>query len=190
MRVLVAVVVAATALGPILVAITGDVQGPLSALADLYVGPNAYSDTSPNRDLADILMSVMPALAGAGAGRGPAPWTAVRLVGRDGLPRIVARPGDLLRHRLLQLGRRQRRTGPGLQLDRLAAAVGAAAGADHHHAGSDQAIIHRAGTCRDLPEVRPQCARRARRSLGALCRRRYHVRRRVHPQRHLRWVDQ
>ena len=61
-RVLVAVVVAATALGPILVAFTGEVQGPLSALADLYVGPNAYSDTSPNRDLADILMSVMPAL--------------------------------------------------------------------------------------------------------------------------------
>ena len=61
-RVLVAVVVAATALGPILVAITGSIEGPLSALADLYVGPNAYSDTSPHRDLADILMSVMPAL--------------------------------------------------------------------------------------------------------------------------------
>ena len=52
-RVLVAVVVAATALGPILVAITGEVEGPLSALADLYVGPNAYSDTSANRDLAE-----------------------------------------------------------------------------------------------------------------------------------------
>ena len=61
-RVLMAVVVAATALGPILVAITGEVEGPLSALADLYVGPNAYSDNSPNRDLAGILMSVMPAL--------------------------------------------------------------------------------------------------------------------------------
>jgi phosphatidylglycerol lysyltransferase len=61
-RVLVAVVVAATALGPILVAVTGEVEGPLSALADLYVGPNAYADTSPNRDLADILMSVMPAV--------------------------------------------------------------------------------------------------------------------------------
>lgn len=82
-RVLVAVVVAATALGPILVAITGEVDGPLSALADLYVGPNAYSDTSPNRDLADILMSVMPALlvlvlaAGLRRGRRFAWWAAM-----------------------------------------------------------------------------------------------------------------
>jgi lysylphosphatidylglycerol synthetase-like protein (DUF2156 family) len=81
--VLVAVVVAATALGPILVAITGEVEGPLSALADLYVGPNAYSDTSPNRDLADILMSVMPALlvlvlaAGLRRGRRFAWWAAL-----------------------------------------------------------------------------------------------------------------
>ncbi len=62
-RVLVAVVVAATALGPILVAVTGAVQGPLSALADLYVGPNAYAGTGGERDLADIVMSVVPALA-------------------------------------------------------------------------------------------------------------------------------
>ncbi len=82
-RVLVAVVVAATALGPILVATTGEVQGPLSALADLYVGPNAYSDTSPNRNLADIIMSVMPALlvlvlaAGLRRGRRFAWWAAL-----------------------------------------------------------------------------------------------------------------
>ena len=59
-RVLVAVVIAATAIGPILVAITGEIEGPLSALADLYVGPKAYDEA--NRDLADILMSLMPAL--------------------------------------------------------------------------------------------------------------------------------
>src|SRR6476659_437723 len=82
-RVLVAVVVAATAIGPILVAITGEVEGPLSALADLYVGPNAYSDTSPNRDLAEILMSVMPALfvlvlaAGLRRGRRFAWWASM-----------------------------------------------------------------------------------------------------------------
>lgn len=82
-RVLVAVVVAATALGPILVAITGEIEGPLSALADLYVGPNAYSDTSPNRDLADILMSVMPAMfvlvlaAGLRRGRRFAWWASL-----------------------------------------------------------------------------------------------------------------
>lgn len=82
-RVLVAVVVAATALGPILVAVTGEVEGPLSVLADLYVGPNAYSDTSPNRDLAEILMSVMPALlvlvlaAGLRRGRRFAWWAAL-----------------------------------------------------------------------------------------------------------------
>lgn len=82
-RVLVAVVIAATALGPILVAITGEVEGPLSALADLYVGPNAYADTSPTRDLADILMSAMPALlvlvlaAGLRRGRRFAWWAAI-----------------------------------------------------------------------------------------------------------------
>ena len=61
-RVLVAVVVAATAVGPILVAITGAVEGPLSALADLYVGPNAFVGTTDNRDVADIVMSLVPAL--------------------------------------------------------------------------------------------------------------------------------
>ena len=82
-RVLVAVVVAATAIGPILVAVTGEVEGPLSALADLYVGPNAFSDTSPDRDLADILMSVMPALfvlvlaAGLRRGRRFAWWASM-----------------------------------------------------------------------------------------------------------------
>lgn len=59
-RVLVAVVIAATALGPILVAITGEIEGPLSALADLYVGPKAYDDVE--RDLAEILMALVPAL--------------------------------------------------------------------------------------------------------------------------------
>ena len=59
-RVLVAVVIAATAIGPILVAITGEIEGPLSALADLYVGPKAYDDSE--RDVADILMSLVPAL--------------------------------------------------------------------------------------------------------------------------------
>ncbi len=61
-RVLVAVAVAATAIGPILVAFTGSVDGPLSALADLYVGPNAFVGTTDNRDAADILMSLVPAL--------------------------------------------------------------------------------------------------------------------------------
>ena len=59
-RVLVAVVIAATALGPILVAVTGEIEGPLSALADLYVGPKAYS--TEDRDLAEILMALVPAL--------------------------------------------------------------------------------------------------------------------------------
>ncbi len=59
-RVLVAVVVAATALGPMLVAVTGEIEGPLSALADLYVGPKAYADE--DRDLAEILMALVPAL--------------------------------------------------------------------------------------------------------------------------------
>ncbi len=61
-RVLVAVVVAATALGPILAAFTGSVEGPLSALADLYVGPNAFVGTTDNRNVADIVMSLVPAL--------------------------------------------------------------------------------------------------------------------------------
>ena len=61
-RVLVAVVVAATAFGPILIAVTGEIEGPLSALADLYVGPSAYGDTGTERDLAQILLSVVPAL--------------------------------------------------------------------------------------------------------------------------------
>jgi len=61
-RVLVAVVVAATALGPILIAVTGEIEGPLSALADLYVGPSAYGDAGTSRDLAQILLSVVPAL--------------------------------------------------------------------------------------------------------------------------------
>ncbi len=61
-RVLVALVVAATALGPILIAVTGEIEGPLSALADLYVGPSAYGDTGTERDLAQILLSVVPAL--------------------------------------------------------------------------------------------------------------------------------
>ncbi len=56
------VLVAATALGPILAAFTGSVEGPLSALADLYVGPNAYVGTTDNRNVADILMSLVPAL--------------------------------------------------------------------------------------------------------------------------------
>ena len=61
-RVLVAVVVAATALGPMLVAVTGEIEGPLSALADLYVGPSAYGDTGTGRDLAQVLLSVVPAV--------------------------------------------------------------------------------------------------------------------------------
>jgi lysylphosphatidylglycerol synthetase-like protein (DUF2156 family)/membrane associated rhomboid family serine protease len=61
-RVLVAVVVAATALGPILIAVTGEIEGPLSALADLYVGPSAYGNAGTDRDLAQILLSVVPAL--------------------------------------------------------------------------------------------------------------------------------
>lgn len=61
-RVLVAVVLAATALGPILIAVTGEIEGPLSALADLYVGPSAYGDAGTDRDLAQILLSVVPAL--------------------------------------------------------------------------------------------------------------------------------
>ena len=61
-RVLVAVVVAATALGPILIAVTGEIEGPLSALADLYVGPSAYGSAGTDRDLAQILLSVVPAL--------------------------------------------------------------------------------------------------------------------------------
>ncbi len=61
-RVLVAVVVAATALGPMLIAVTGEIEGPLSALADLYVGPSAYGDTGTDRDLAQVLLAVVPAL--------------------------------------------------------------------------------------------------------------------------------
>lgn len=61
-RVLVAVVVAATALGPILIAVTGEIEGPLSALADLYVGPSAYGSAGTDRDLAQVLLSVVPAL--------------------------------------------------------------------------------------------------------------------------------
>lgn len=61
-RILVAVVVAATALGPILIAVTGEIEGPLSALADLYVGPSAYGDSGTERDLAQILLSLVPAL--------------------------------------------------------------------------------------------------------------------------------
>ena len=81
-RVLVAVVVAATALGPVLVAITGAVEGPLSALADLYVGPNAYPG-SGGRNVADVVMSVVPALlvlvlaAGLRRGRSFAWWATV-----------------------------------------------------------------------------------------------------------------
>lgn len=80
-RVLVAVVIAATALGPILVAITGEIEGPLSALADLYVGPKAYDDAE--RDLADIFMSLVPALlvlvlaAGLRRGRRFAWWASM-----------------------------------------------------------------------------------------------------------------
>ena len=82
-RVLVAVVMAATAIGPMLVALTGDVAGPLSALADLYVGPNALPDQ--NRDLADVLMALMPAVvvlvlaAGLRRGRRFAWWAALVL---------------------------------------------------------------------------------------------------------------
>ncbi len=82
-RVLIAVVIAATALGPILVAVTGAVEGPLSALADLYVGPNAFAGTQDNRDVADIVMSLVPALlvlvlaAGLRRGRRFAWWATV-----------------------------------------------------------------------------------------------------------------
>ena len=153
-RVLVAVVVAATALGPILVAITGEVEGPLSALADLYVGPERLLRHQPDRDLADILMSVMPALlvlvlaAGLRRGRRFAWWAAMVV------PRAAARARHLLRHRLLQLGRRERRTGPGFQLGRLAAAAGAAAGVDHRPAGAHPPVVHRAGAGRHLPQAR------------------------------------
>ncbi len=135
------------------------VEGPLSALADLYVGPNAYSDTSPNRDLADILMSVMPALlvlvlaAGLRRGRRFAWWAAmvfhVLLLVLGTFYAIDyyhwAVDNDLLDQ--------------GFELDGLAGAAGAAAGADHHHAAADPPVVHRAGTGRDLPQVRPDRAR-------------------------------
>ncbi len=82
-RVLVAVVVGATALGPLMVALTGEVAGPLVALADLYIGPNAFADSSPNRDVAVVLMSVVPAMlvlvlaAGLRRGRRFAWWAAL-----------------------------------------------------------------------------------------------------------------
>jgi phosphatidylglycerol lysyltransferase len=59
-RVLVAMVVAATALGPILIAITGEVEGPFSALADLYIGQAVLGDTS--REAADVIIGLVPAL--------------------------------------------------------------------------------------------------------------------------------
>ncbi len=79
-RVLVAMVIAATALGPILIAITGEVEGPFSALADLYIGQAVLGDTS--RDAADVVIGLVPALlvlvlaAGLRRGRRFAWWAA------------------------------------------------------------------------------------------------------------------
>ena len=124
-RVLVAVVIAATALGPILVAVTGEIEGPLSALADLYVGPKAYS--TEDRDLAEILMALVPALlvlvlaAGLRRGRRFAWWATMLF------HVVLLAVGTLLRGRLLRVGGRERPAGRGFQLDRLAAAARAAA---------------------------------------------------------------
>lgn len=84
-RVLVAVVVAATALGPLLVAVTGEQEGPLSALADLYVGqgtPKVGTGLVGVVDsMANFVMSVLPALlvlvlaAGLRRGRRFAWWS-------------------------------------------------------------------------------------------------------------------
>ena len=151
-RVLVAVVIAATALGPILVAITGEIEGPLSALADLYVGPKAYSDE--DRDLADILMALCrrcwcwcspPGCAAAGGSPGGRPWSSTSL---------LLALGALLRDRLLRVGRRERPAGRGFQLGRLAAAARPAAARCHRPAGAHPAVVHRAGAGRRLPQAR------------------------------------
>jgi len=59
-RVLVAVVVAATALGPLVIAINYNDFAPLSVLADLYLGPDAVA--RDDNSIAEIVVSVVPAL--------------------------------------------------------------------------------------------------------------------------------
>ena len=82
-RLLVAMVVAATALGPILIAITGEVDGPFSALADLYIGQAVLGDAS--RDAPDVIIGLVPALlvlvlaAGLRRGRRFAWWATLVL---------------------------------------------------------------------------------------------------------------
>ena len=82
-RVLVALVVAATALGPILVAVTGggNVDAPFAAVGLLYIGPDV-ADGDPI-GVADTIMALVPALlvlviaAGLRRGRAFAWWAGI-----------------------------------------------------------------------------------------------------------------
>jgi lysylphosphatidylglycerol synthetase-like protein (DUF2156 family) len=86
-RILVALVVAATALGPILVAFTGggNVDAPFAAVGLLYIGPNV-ADGDPI-GLANTMMALIPALlvlvvaAGLRRGRAFAWWAGVVMHG-------------------------------------------------------------------------------------------------------------
>jgi lysylphosphatidylglycerol synthetase-like protein (DUF2156 family) len=78
-RILVAVVVAASALGPIVCAFSDQMQGPLAVLQALYVGP----DTDGGRSVADTAMALVPAVlvlvlaAGLRRGRRFAWWACI-----------------------------------------------------------------------------------------------------------------
>lgn len=80
---LVAVIVAATALGPIVIALNYNDFAPLSVLAELYLGPDAVA--RDDNTVAEIVVSLVPALlllalaAGLSRGRRFAWWAAVVL---------------------------------------------------------------------------------------------------------------
>ena len=82
-RVLVAVVLVASALGPALLAVSPTSDGPFAAQAYVYVGPSAL-DAAP-RSVSDFLFALLPALlvvtvaAGLRRGRRFAWWSAVVL---------------------------------------------------------------------------------------------------------------
>lgn len=83
-RVLVALVVASTALGPLLIAFAEPPLGPLSVLADLYVAPGVIYDEG-DRNLVETFDALVPALlvlvlaAGLRRGRRFAWWATVAL---------------------------------------------------------------------------------------------------------------